>query len=180
MKNLAVIFFTFVLLFYVSAYADDAETEMVAGTEEKAVPGFRTTALSLPRFVSLRSDKVYARTGPALRYPIKWVYQREKMPVEVIQEYDSWRKARDVGGEEGWIHNSLLTGERTVIVRAENMIPMREGFSRNARLVAHVEPEVIALIKKCTDGWCKIEAGGYSGWVERNFLWGIYEDEFLD
>jgi SH3-like domain-containing protein len=147
---------------------------------ETEIEEFRSTELPLPRFVSLRSGKVYARSGPALRYPIKWVYRHQDMPIEIIQEYDNWRKVRDVSGDEGWIHFSLLTGERTVLIKADNLVPMREGFSNNARVVARLEPNVIASIKKCADGWCKVEADGYHGWIERNYLWGIYEDEFLN
>lgn len=175
MKKFSAIVFIFAaLLLCAPVYAGEKEIE------ETAVSGFRSTNLPLPRYVSLRSDKVYARTGPALRYPIKWVYQREEMPVEIIQEYDSWRKIRDVSGEKGWIHNSLLTGERTVLIQADGLVAMHEGFSKNAHLVARLEPNVIARIKKCTDEWCRIEAGGYDGWVKRNFLWGIYENEFLN
>ncbi len=148
----------------------------------ESVDGFRSTSLPLPRFVSLRSDKVYVRAGPALRYPIRWIYKRDNMPVEIVEEYENWRKVRGVDGEEGWIHQSLLSGERTVLIKASaaDPVPMREGFSKSSRMVAKVEPMVVADVDKCSGGWCRIAAGGYRGWVERNFLWGIYEDEELN
>ena len=71
--------------------------------------GFRSTALPLPRFAALKSDKVYARAGPDQRYPVTWVYQKTGLPVEITQEYDAWRKIRDVDGGEGWVHKSLLS-----------------------------------------------------------------------
>jgi SH3-like domain-containing protein len=144
------------------------------------VKAFRSTDLPLPRFVSLRSDKVYARSGPALRYPIKWVYQKNDLPVEITQEYDTWRKIRDVDGDEGWIHQSLLTGERTALVRSDQMTPMQEGSSYTTRMVARLEPGVVGRIQKCTKQWCKLEAGGYRGWIERKFLWGIYDHEVIE
>lgn len=146
---------------------------------DEPVEGFRTSGLPLPRFVSLRSDKVYVRAGPDWRYPIKWIFKREKMPVEIVQEFENWRKIRDVDGEEGWIHQSLLSGERTIVVknRDSELVPMREGFSGQARMIAKVEPMVVAGIDKCAGDWCRINAGGFRGWVERNFLWGIYEHE---
>ncbi len=147
---------------------------------EDSVPGFRSTDLPLPRFVSLRSDKVYVRTGPALRYPIKWVYKREEMPVEIVQEFDSWRKITDFEGEAGWIHQSLLSGERTVLIQSDDLVPLREGFSSESRMMARLEPDVVAIVDKCISEWCRIEAEGYRGWVQRNFLWGIYEDEELN
>lgn len=149
--------------------------------KEEAVQGFRTTDLPLPRFVSLRSDKVYVRAGPALRYPIKWIYKRANMPVEIIQEFDNWRKIKGFDGEEGWIHQSLLSGERTVLIKeAADLVPLREGFSSQARMIARIEPQVVANIDQCAGEWCRIETGGYRGWVQRNFLWGIYEDEELN
>jgi len=53
------------------------------------------SGLPIPRFVSLRSNEVNLRTGPGLTYPIDWIYKRDGMPVEVIQEFDTWRKIRD-------------------------------------------------------------------------------------
>ena len=79
--------------------------------------GKSSSGLPIPRFVSLSADKVFVRTGPALRYPIKWVYQRENMPVEIIQEFDTWRKIRDMDGDDGWVHQSLLSA-RTPAIKA--------------------------------------------------------------
>ena len=156
-------------------------TYSFAESAEEPVQGFRSTELPLPRFVSLRSDKVYVRTGPALRYPIKWIYKRDSMPVEIVQEFENWRKVKGFDGEQGWIHQSLLSGERSVIITgASELIPMREGFNDKARLVAQLEPQVIASLDKCSGDWCRVETGGYRGWVARNFLWGIYEDEELN
>lgn len=146
--------------------------------EEQAVAPFRATDLPLPRYVSLRSDKVYVRAGPGLRYPIKWIYKRAGMPVEVVQEFESWRKVKGYDGDEGWVHQSLLSGERTVLItQAPEPVPMRDGYNGEARMVARLEPQVVASVDKCSGEWCRIETGGYRGWVERNFLWGIYENE---
>lgn len=141
---------------------------------------YRSTDFPLPRFVSLDAAKVYARTGPGKNYPIKWVYQRNHMPVEIIQEYEGWRKVKDVSGDEGWIHKSLLTGERTVLIQAKDLIAVYEGVNDKARVKARFEPGVVAQLDKCTGNWCKVETGGYRGWVERKFLWGIYEGEELN
>lgn len=152
-----------------------------AFAQEEPVKGFRDTDLPLPRWVSLKSDKVYVRAGPAMRYPIKWIYKRDGMPVEITQEFDSWRKVRDIDGEEGWVHQSLLSGNRTVVVKADDLVPLREKPETAARMVARMEPAVIASIEKCNDaGWCRLETAGFRGWAERNVLWGIYEKENLD
>jgi SH3-like domain-containing protein len=148
--------------------------------QDEAIQGFRATDLPLPRFVSLRSEKTYVRTGPALRYPIKWVYKQKGLPVEIVQEFDAWRKVKDYEGDFGWVHQSLLTGDRTVLIDHVDPIPVRQGFSSDSKMVARFEPLVTASLKKCADDWCRVETHGYDGWVERKYLWGIYDSEDLD
>ena len=72
-----------------------------------------------PRYVSLGSDRVNVRTGPGVRYPVAWRFVRRGLPVEIIAEYELWRKIRDRDGAEGWVHKSLLSGRRTVVVQGE-------------------------------------------------------------
>ncbi|QQG37429.1 MAG: hypothetical protein HYS17_08360 [Micavibrio aeruginosavorus] len=137
----------------------------------------KTSGLPLPRFVSLKSDKVYVRTGPSVRYPIRWIYQKADMPVEIIEEFDVWRKIRDSEGEGGWVSQTLLSGERTVLIKGDDLAPVREKPEEKARMVARLESGVIAKIDECHPAWCKVSAGGFKGWISRNSLWGIYENE---
>jgi len=130
---------------------------------------YNNSGLPIPRFVSLRSDKVFVRTGPAQRYPIKWVFKREGLPIEIVQEFDTWRKIRDLDGEEGWIHQSLLSG---IILLCEPEV--------DARPVVALEPKVVAQLIQCVEAWCELKISGYEGWAERKMLWGIYEDEKFD
>lgn len=135
------------------------------------------SGLPIPRFVTLASDKVFVRTGPALRYPIKWVYLRNDLPIEVIQEFDTWRKVRDMDGDDGWVHQSLLSGQRAVIVKGEQNLPLYAEAAENSRIQSYLEPGVVALVKGCAGSWCELEAQGYSGYAQRKFLWGIYDAE---
>lgn len=139
-----------------------------------------SSGLPIPRFVSLNDQKVFVRTGPALRYPIKWIYQRENMPVEVIQEFDTWRKVRDIDGDDGWVHQSLLSGDRSVIVKGEQNLSLRKSAGDTSGVLAYLEPNVVALAEVCDGAWCRITAGGYTGWAERKFLWGVYDSEDFD
>lgn len=180
-------FFLFLSLIALSvspAAAQDSapKADMAPGevAQTAAPPAYQTSGLPIPRFVSLRSDKVFVRSGPALRYPIKWIYQKEKLPVEVIQEFDTWRKIRDAEGDEGWVHQSLLAGQRTVLIKADDLVPLRKDPRSPDRLVAKLEPDVIAEVATCEQQLCAVSAGGFSGWAERKFLWGIYEGEELE
>ncbi|HEU4839271.1 MAG TPA: SH3 domain-containing protein [Micavibrio sp.] len=142
--------------------------------------GKSSSGLPIPRFVSLAADKVFVRTGPALRYPIKWVYQRQNLPVEIIQEFDTWRKIRDMDGDDGWVHQSLLSGDRYAIVKGEINLAVRKEPGANSRISAFYEPDVVASLSGCEGEWCRVRSEGYEGWAERKFLWGIYDSEDFD
>lgn len=134
------------------------------------------TGLPIPRFVTLRASEVNVRTGPGVRYPIDWVFLRPNLPVEVVAEFDTWRKIRDLDGTEGWVHQSMLSGRRGVIVIGGTGL-MRRSPEENAAPVARLETGVIGRLDACRRDWCEIEVGGLSGWVRRAGLWGVDPDD---
>ena len=159
-----------------SAHAQSAGGETSAALEEgrQGVSG-----LPLPRFVSLRAPKVNLRTGPGVRYPIDWVYSRAGLPLEVIDEFETWRQVRDWEGSVGWVHQSMLSGERKVMVRGKQRLLRREPDPASIG-VAVLEPNVIADLERCVDAWCEIEVGDMSGWLRRIDLYGLYPDEAVN
>ena len=134
------------------------------------------SGLPIPRFASLRSDEVNVRTGPGPRYPIDWVFKRKAMPVEIVAEYENWRKIRDWQGASGWVHQSLLTGKRSFIIPAKPAA-LHKTPAASAEVVAKLEPEVMGEIRSCAGDWCRVRVTGASGWVERTSLWGVYKSE---
>ncbi len=152
---------------------------MQSVSAETVPPELRGSGLPIPRFVSIGADKAFVRSGPAPRYPIRWVYKKSGLPVEIIQEFDVWRKVRDSDGDEGWINKALLSDKRFVIIRGDGPVEMREGFTASARVMARMEPGVVARLQKCDSAWCSISAGGFQGWVERKSLWGVYPQESI-
>jgi len=134
------------------------------------------SALPVPRFVSLRSDEVNVRTGPGVRYPIDWVFQRKTMPVEILAEVDTWRKIRALDGTEGWVHQSMLTGRRTALITGE-VQTLRKRNAADAAAVALLEPGVIGSLLECRDAWCRLEIAGNKGWLPRDTLWGVLPSE---
>lgn len=137
------------------------------------------SGLPVPRFVSLRSDKVNVRTGPGVRYPVEWVLQRKGMPVEVVAEYDTWRKVRDVQGTEGWVNQNLLSSRRGAIITGAVRALRREP-RENAPVVARAEPEVVGQLLECKGAWCRLDVGGFRGWLKRGEFWGVYPNEKLE
>ena len=131
-----------------------------------------TSGLPIPRFVSLGSKKVYVRTGPGKQYPIDWVYIRKDLPVEVIAEYDTWRRVKDHDGSTGWVVGSLLSGRRMVVIvhQIETLYDKPEIASAP---VLRAEPGVLGELRQCHPGWCQIEVAGRTGWMETTGIWGI-------
>jgi SH3-like domain-containing protein len=132
--------------------------------------------LAVPRFVSLRADEVNLRTGPGERYPIDWVLTRKGLPVEILEEFEAWRKIRDSQGSEGWVHQRMVTGTRNVIVTGD-VRTLRTDADAAAPAVARAEPGVIGHLLDCRDGWCRVELQGIKGWVKRSEMWGVYPTE---
>lgn len=139
--------------------------------------------LPLPRFVSLKSARVNLRVGPGKDYAVSWLYLKPGLPVEIIQEYDQWRRIRDAEGTEGWVYHSLLSGERTALAapwlrgKRDAVISMHRSAASDGALVAQMEPGVVTKVRECSFGWCSVEADGRRGFVSQNEIWGVYPDE---
>lgn len=136
-----------------------------------------SSKLPLPRFVSLRAAKVNAHVGPGLDYPTIWVYQKQFLPVEIIQEFDTWRQIRDYDGKVSWVHQSLLSGRRTIMTQKARQSLLEKPYP-DARVVAYLDPGVVLQLKKCQGPWCLVVATeGHQGWLKREGLWGVYGHE---
>jgi SH3-like domain-containing protein len=144
-----------------------------------AVPGnvrADSDKLPLPRFASLQSNEVNMRAGPGESYPKLWLYQRSGMPVEIIEEFDVWRRVRDYQGTVGWVKVGLLSNKRTAVV-TETRRTLRTAADADSPAVALLDPGVIGKLLQCNADWCRIEVRGYQGWLKRDELWGVYPDE---
>ena len=134
------------------------------------------TNLPLPRYVSLKASEGNVRRGPSLSHRIDWVFVGRDMPLEITGEYGHWRRVRDRDGAGGWMHYSLLSGVRTVLV-TEPLANLRLRPERGAPVIARADAGVVARLGACDPDWCQIAAGGHRGWVEKNGLWGIAPEE---
>lgn len=142
------------------------------------------SGLPLPRFVSLKSRKVNIRIGPSTDFAVSWMYMKAGTPMEIIQEYDNWRRVRDADGTEGWVNQALLSGERTAVAAPwmrgkgkDVYVQMRRDPQASAQLIAKLEPGVVLTIKECNGNWCRAEANGTQGWISQAEVWGAYPGE---
>ena len=143
------------------------------------------SGLPLPRFVSLKTERVNVRSGPARDNQVNWVYTRVGLPVEIIAEYDNWSRIRDWEGAEGWVLHSLLSGKRTALVSAvakkiDDFAPIHASADRTSAVTARLQSGVIATVKRCDGHWCRIAGEGFDGWIEQERLWGVYPGEKVD
>jgi SH3-like domain-containing protein len=138
------------------------------------------TKLPMPRFASLKTDRVNLREGPSKDHATKWVYERAGLPVEITAEFEIWRKVRDSEGIEGWVLHSLLSGRRTALVtpnkKGENS-KLYARASASTDLAATLQSGVIVNIRNCDGAWCLVDGDGFKGYIEQEKLWGVYPDE---
>ncbi len=134
------------------------------------------TGLPVPRFVSMKAAEGFARRGPSSTHRIDWVFKRRNMPLLLVDEYGHWRRVQDREGAGGWMHYSLLSGNRTVVVEADDL-HLRRSPSPDARVMARLEAGVVAWLHECHRGWCDLEAQGAGGWATTSALWGVAPNE---
>ncbi len=137
------------------------------------------TNLPLPRYVSLKTDDANVRRGPSLSHRIDWVFTRAHMPLMITAEYDNWRRVEDREGAGGWVHYSLLSGVRSVVVTLD-MAELRDAPDPAAPVVAQAEMGVIARVLECQADWCRLSADGQKGWVAKTALWGVEPGEIIE
>jgi SH3-like domain-containing protein len=162
------------LVLVLAATTADAAGDMAVGA---------ASGLPVPRFVSLKPDRVTVRGGPNRDHDISFVFTRAGLPVEITAESDNWRRIRDWEGSEGWVYHSLLSGRRTALVSAkqpDELVPLYDKADPQGALVARLQPGVLATVKHCSGSWCRISGPGFDGWIAQERLWGVYANEKVE
>ncbi len=152
-------------------------TPLPAAAQQDPTIG-RSTGLPLPRFVSLDRRRLEAnvRFGPGKQYPINWVFTRPGVPLEIVAEFDNWRKIKDHEGAEGWVAAQLLSGRRTIMIQGVTR-DLRRTADNRARVLLRAEPGVIGDLLECGETWCRVEIEGQRGWLQRGEFWGTLPGE---
>ena len=137
------------------------------------------TNFALPRFASLKYDRVNARTGPGKRFPIRHVYLRANLPLQIIDEFEHWRLIKDHEDIESWVHYRQLSGKRSLRI-AKDKVPLRKNAKQDAKIRAFLQEGVIVSIKTCANHWCQVSAGKIKGWVQAKYGYGTYQNEVFE
>ena len=141
------------------------------------------SGLPVPRFVSLKSDRVNVRSGPNKDQEVRWVYTRAGMPVEITAEFENWRRIRDWEGAEGWVYHSLLSGKRSAVVvpyLKNELVPLYESPTPNPPKPRACNPACSAQLKSCNGTWCQFVGKNFDGWIRQDRLWGAYPNEKVE
>jgi SH3-like domain-containing protein len=141
------------------------------------------SGLPVPRFVSLKADRVTVRGGPDKDHDVSWIYTRVGLPVEITAEFENWRRIRDSDGSEGWVYHSLLSGKRTATVQLKSKTALAQLYAEpdaKSPVTAQLQVGVQSSVRRCTGSWCQISGPGFSGWIEQNELWGVYPGEKVE
>lgn len=153
-----------------------------AGTLARAADS-TPDGLPVPRFVSVKSDRVAVRDGPDKDHDISWIYTRVGWPVEITAEFEDWRRIRDSDGSQGWVYHSLLSGKRMASVQLKSktdLAPLYLKPDAGSGLVARLQVGVLGTVKQCSGTWCELSGKGFEGWIQQTDLWGVYPDEKID
>jgi SH3-like domain-containing protein len=155
------------------------EAALQSATTTPAQPRIAASGLPVPRWVSVRAGRVNVRRGPSMDQDVVWTYVRAGVPVEIIAEFDSWRRIRDASGETGWVKAQMLDGRRTVLVTGRVNTAILNSPKAEADVVAYAAPGLQAQLVGCHGEWCEISARGFDGYVSRDRLWGVYSEETI-
>jgi len=142
-----------------------------APTPDRPTP----SGMPVPRFLSLKFDKVNARAGPGDDHRLLWVYRVRGLPLQVIAETSEWRRVCDPQGQTAWIHKRTTDGRRTVINASALAVELFRKPKPGAKPAAYLSPQATAALDRCDKGWCKVHLDGASGWVREGALWGTSE-----
>lgn len=138
------------------------------------------TGYKIPRFLSLKSDEVNLRIGPSTKYPIIIKYTQQNLPIKIIDENKSWREIIDYEGNRGWIHKTLIKGERFAIIKEGKLFKVKVFNKPKGKNIGEIGKFNIVKIKKCLTNWCLINFNSNKGWVNKNNLWGVFESEEIN
>jgi len=127
----------------------------------------------VPRWVSLKRGEVLGRKGPGKDYPPLWIYRVQGLPVQVVAETEDWRRICDPDGGAVWVHRSMVDGRRMIMSLSPAPAPLRREPNETARETGLLNPRALAALGRCQGGWCKVTAGGLSGWLAAGQVWGL-------
>ena len=167
------IFLVFLILVFSTCFSS---TTLSDTTTKLSVRG---SGQIIPRFETLKFNEVRLRKGPSGDHPIDRVYKLKGLPLKIISEFDDWRKVEDFDGVNGWIHRSQLSRKRVIEVISSNS-EIKSKPNKDSDILALAETGVLLNLERCDEIWCRISTQNIKGWILRDRLFGILDNELPD
>jgi len=121
-------------------------------------------------YVSVAKDGVNIRSGPDTTKEILWTVFKG-FPLQVTSTQGNWSQIVDFEGDKGWIASSLLSKQKTLIVKVETA-NLRVGAGTDYEIVASVKQGVVFKPLTTEGDWVKVQhADGTTGWIASRLLW---------
>ena len=124
-------------------------------------------------FLMLKNNKVNVRYGPSFDYPIKYIYKKISLPVQLIDKKENFRRIIDHKKNTGWIHISQLKKSKSLITSSIKILFKKP--TKYSKPIAKLDAGRLLLIQKCEKNWCNVKTEKFSGWIDNNNIWGIAE-----
>jgi len=121
-------------------------------------------------FLMLKNNKVNVRYGPSFDYPIKYIYKKIQLPVQLIDKKENFRRIIDHKKNSGWIHISQLRKSKSLITTSSKILFKKP--TKYSKPLAKLESGRLLLIKKCEKNWCYVYTDKFSGWINKENVWG--------
>ena len=122
-------------------------------------------------FLSLKKNKVNVRYGPSFDSDVKYVYKKINLPLKQIDKKENFRRIIDIKNNSGWIHVSQLKNNNSVI--STDLKILFKKPSSFAKPIAQLKKGRLLIVKECKKKWCSVDTGKFTGWVDKENLWGI-------
>jgi SH3-like domain-containing protein len=120
--------------------------------------------------MAVQSEVANVRSEPGPEGDLLWQVERY-YPVIIIEKKGAWYRFKDMDGQQGWIHNSLLDHTATVIVRAR-LANVRNGPGTQYNVVFDAEKGTPFKVLEKKERWIRIQHGdGDTGWVFNSLVW---------
>ena len=124
-------------------------------------------------FLMLKNNKVNVRYGPSFDYPIKYIYKKISLPVQLVDKKENFRRVIDHKKNTGWIHISQLKKSKSLITTSVKILFKKP--TKYSKPIAKLDIGRLLLIQKCEKSWCNVKTEKFSGWIDKNNIWGNAE-----
>ncbi|MDR1609497.1 MAG: hypothetical protein LBR78_01430 [Holosporales bacterium] len=131
--------------------------------------------------MSIKSNNANSHVGPGNNYKVRYIYVIRGVPVIVIAKYDTWYKIVDPDGDECWIHKSMLSNRRRIIVTHVDKTRIHERSNDSAPVIAYARKNVVMELVRIRGNWCEVnvvhDGSRVHGWVARADVFGVTDGE---